>query len=168
MLTADEIISILNLKPHPSEGGFYVETYRSDERLSGSVLPQRYQGPRSFGTAIYYLLTPDAFSELHRLPTDEVFHFYLGDPVEMLQLAPDGSGKVLRLGTDIQNGESPQLVVPRGVWQGSRLIAGGRFALLGATMAPGFDFADYEPGHRAELMESYPVFKEMIVALTNE
>jgi predicted cupin superfamily sugar epimerase len=114
MLTADKIIALLNLKPHPEEGGYFVETYRSSETLSEKALPSRYKGVRSFGTAIYYLLTPETFSTIHRLQSDEIFHFYLGDPVEMLQLWPDGSGRILILGTDIMNGMKPQAVIPKG------------------------------------------------------
>jgi predicted cupin superfamily sugar epimerase len=122
MLTADQIKTLFNLKPHPEEGGFFVETYRSTETLSRELLPNRYKGDRSFSTAIYYLLTPGTFSTIHRLRSDEVFHFYLGDPVEMLQLWPDGSGRILILGSDILNGMEPQVIVPRGVWQGARLL----------------------------------------------
>jgi predicted cupin superfamily sugar epimerase len=110
---------------------------------------------------MYYLLTPDTFSALHRLPTDEVFHFYLGDPVEMLQLYSDGSGRVVTLGPDLGAGQQLQAIVPRGVWQGSTLRAGGAWALLGTTVAPGFDFEDYEAGLEP-LAEQYPAFAERI------
>lgn len=166
MLTADQIIALLNLKPHPEEGGYFVETYRSSETLSEKALPSRYRGIRSFGTAIYYLLTPETFSAIHRLQSDEVFHFYLGDPVEMLQLWPDGSGKVITMGSDILNGMQPQIIIPIGVWQGARLIKDGRFALLGTTVSPGFELVDYESGRRHELVKSYPQFREVIIALT--
>jgi predicted cupin superfamily sugar epimerase len=166
MPTADEIITLLNLKPHPEEGGYFVETYRSSETLSEKALPSRYKGIRSFGTAIYYLLTPETFSAMHRLQSDEVFHFYLGDPAEMLQLWPDGSGKVITIGSDILNGMQPQVIVPRGVWQGARLLKDGRFALLGPTVSPGFELADYESGRRDELVKSYPKFQDLITALT--
>ncbi len=166
MLTVDEIKSILHLEPHPREGGFFTETYRSTETIDEHALPSRYRGTRSFSTAIYYLLTPETFSEIHRLATDEIFHFYLGDPAEMLQLGPDGSARVLRIGMDLLRGETPQVVVRRGVWQGTRLSPGGRFALLGTTVAPGFDFADYETGRREELIKSFPRHRELIMALT--
>src|SRR6185369_1787456 len=116
--------------------------------------------------AIYYLLTPDTFSALHRLPADELFHFYSGDPVEMLQLAPDGSGRVVLIGNDLEAGQRPQVVVPRGTWQGCRLLAGGKVALLGTTVAPGFEFSHYEGGVRMELSAGYPDFSELITALT--
>lgn len=167
MLTVDQIKALLSLEPHPAEGGFFVETYRSEERLPAEALPARYGGARALGTAIYYLLTPEAFSAMHRLASDEVFHFYLGDPVEMLQLFPDGSGKVVTLGTDLLGGMRPQVVVPRGVWQGARLVPRGRFTLLGTTVAPGFDLADYEHARRADLLGSHPTFRDLILSLTS-
>ncbi len=166
MISVEQIKSILNLRPHPEEGGYYSETYRSAASIPGDALPDCYGSARSFSTAIYYLLTPDTFSAMHRLKTDEIFHFYLGDPIEMVQLWPDGSGKLVTLGTDIAHGMRLQEVVPRGVWQGSALRAGGAFALLGATVAPGFEFADYEAGRRKELTQQYPEYAERIRALT--
>lgn len=168
MLTADQIVSLFNLKPHPEEGGYFAETYRSPEILSERALPSRYKGIRSFGTAIYYLLTPETFSALHQLQSDEIFHFYLGGPVEMLQLWPDGSGKVITMGSDILNGMEPQVIVPRGVWQGARLLRDGRVALLGTTVSPGFELVDYESGRREELVSSYPQFRDLIIALTKK
>lgn len=119
MPTADQIRTLLNLKPHLEEGGYFIETYRSSETILEKVLPSRYEGVRTFGTAIYYLLTPETFSAMHRLRSDEIFHFYLGDPVEMLQLWPDGPGRIVILGSDILDRMQPQVVVPRGVWQGA-------------------------------------------------
>jgi len=170
MLNAKEIIAALGLQPHPIEGGFFRETYRSAGAIPAGSLPRGYasRGERSIGTAIYYLLTADTFSELHRLPTDEVFHFYLGGPVRMLQLAFGGGAREVVLGTDLVAGQHPQVVVPAGVWQGSRLEPGVEFALLGATMAPGFDYADYERGHRALLIELYPDCAERIRQLTRD
>jgi hypothetical protein len=148
------------------EGGYFAETYRSTEMISAECLQVRYSSARSVGTAIYYLLEPGTFSEIHRVASDEIFHFYLGDPVEMLQLWPDGSGKQVIIGTDIESGMAPQLVVPHGVWQGARLVAGGEFALLGCTVSPGFEYADYESGSRQLLSAAYPEHREMIRALT--
>lgn len=163
---ARRIITLLGLKPHPEEGGFFVETWRSQTRIPAGALNSGYDGPRSVGTAIYYLLTPDTFSALHRLKSEEVFHFYLGDPVEMLHLHPDGRSETVILGQDILNGQAPQVVVPAGVWQGARLAQGGRLALLGCTVAPGFEFADYEHGRRATLLEGWPAAAPLIEALT--
>jgi len=168
MPTAGRIIEALGLQPHPIEGGFFRETYRSAGSIPAAELPAGYRtdATRSFGTAIYYLLTADTFSEMHRLPTEEVFHLYLGGPLRMLQLFPDGSGREILLGSDILAGQQPQVIVPPGVWQGSRVEPGVDFALLGATMAPGFDYADYEPGRRAELMEQFPKYAAVIRQLT--
>ncbi|MBW2554172.1 MAG: cupin domain-containing protein [Deltaproteobacteria bacterium] len=166
MITADKIKSLLNLKPHPVEGGYFAETYRSHEYIPKDELPDTYDSDRLLATAIYYLLTPDTFSTMHRLPTDEIFHFYLGDPVEMLQLLPDGSGRTIILGPDILNGMHLQVTVGKGVWQGSRLLPGGKFALLGTTMSPGYEPRDFESGQRDVLVDSYPQFRDLITALT--
>ncbi len=165
-VTADELIALLQLAPHPKEGGYFRETYRAGERISVAGLPERYGSPRSHGTAIYYLLKPGSFSELHRLKSDEVFHFYLGDPVRMLQLGPAGQARSMVLGPDLLAGQQVQVVAPRDVWQGSILEPGGRFALLGCTVAPGFDYADYESGQRTELLAQYPQFTDLIARLT--
>ncbi len=164
MLDVDGVTRLLGLVRHPSEGGFFVETYRSGESLPDGLGMGR-TGTHPLATAIYYLLTPDESSALHRLPTDEIFHFYLGDPVEMLQLRPDGSAGIIVLGPDLEAGMRPQVVVPGGTWQGSRLRAGGRWALLGTTMAPGFAPQDYEPGDPDVLAGTYPEQQERIRAL---
>lgn len=167
-MTAAEIKARLNLIAHPREGGYFIQTWKSEEQIPQEALPDRYSGPRAAGTAIYYLLEPGTFSEMHRLVSDEVFHFYLGDPVEMLQLWPDGSARLVILGLDLGAGQLPQVVVPKHVWQGSRLVAGGQLALLGCTVSPGFDYADYETGQRATLTSKYPEHAEVIAALTRE
>jgi predicted cupin superfamily sugar epimerase len=166
MPTAQQIIDRLQLKPLTIEGGYFRETYRSTLTVGADALPQEYGGERNVSTAIYYLLTPDTFSVIHRVASDEVFHFYAGDPVEMLQLGPDQDGRILTIGNDLIVGNEPQVVVPAGVWQGCRLIDGGRWALMGCTVAPGFDYADYTAGDRSELIAAYPEFAEMITALT--
>jgi predicted cupin superfamily sugar epimerase len=166
-MTADDLKELLKLEPHPCEGGWFVETWKSGESIPQSALPPRYPSARAAGTAIYYLLEPHTFSELHRVASDEVFHFYLGDPVEMLQLWPDGSTRTLVLGPDLPSGMHVQTMVPQQVWQGSRLRPGGRFALLGCTVSPGFDYADYESGKREALVREYPAAEEMIRALTH-
>jgi predicted cupin superfamily sugar epimerase len=166
-LTAEKIQEILNLKPLPIEGGYFVETYRSGHKIAAQSLSGNYEGDnRDLATAIYYLLTPESFSAMHRVPGDEIFHFYLGDPIEMLQLAPDGKGELVLIGADIVSGQRPQHSVPGGYWQGSRLCPGGKFALLGTTMSPGFDYHDYESGKRDELSSIYPVFSSLIEMLT--
>jgi predicted cupin superfamily sugar epimerase len=166
MTRLEEIMSMLKLRPLPEEGGFFAETYRSDEQIPQQALPERYGGPRSLATAIYYLLTPESFSALHRLRSDEMYHFYAGDPVELTQLRADGSGRIVLLGPEVWRGMQPQITVPRGVWQGSRLKPGGAFALLGTTVFPGFERADYEHGRRDALLQAYPAFRDTILALT--
>jgi uncharacterized protein len=165
-MTADEIKTLLKLEPHPCEGGYFRQTWRSEEEIPHVVLPARYSAARAAGTCIYYLLEPGTFSEMHRLASDEIFHFYYGDPVEMLQLLPNGSGQIVILGSDLARGYNPQLIVPKNAWQGSRLLPGGKVALLGCTVSPGFDYADYETGSRAELTRDHPAFLELIGLLT--
>jgi predicted cupin superfamily sugar epimerase len=166
-MTADEVKKILGLTPHPREGGFYIRTYESGELLAPSAFADgRYSGPRHTGTAIYYLLEPGSFSEMHRLQSDEIFHFYAGDPVEMLQLHADGTGSIVRIGNQLALGERPQVTVRRGAIQGSRLVPGGAWALLGCTVSPGFEFADYEAAPRQELSVKWPKFSELIRELT--
>jgi predicted cupin superfamily sugar epimerase len=164
--SAELLKQTLKLVPLSIEGGYFAETYRSSVVLPAECLEGGYSGGRSSCTAIYYLLEPGTFSEMHRVKSDEIFHFYLGDPVEMLQLWPDGSHRTLTIGTDIVQGMRPQVVVPRGVWQGTRLLAGGKVALLGCTVSPGFEYEDYESGKRAELVKQYPAVSEFIEGLT--
>ena len=161
-MNAARLQRLLGLEPLPVEGGYYAETYRSDIALPGSALPERFGGTRLSSTAIYFLLTPDTFSAMHRLAGDEVYHFYLGDPVELLVLAPGGGGEVFSLGQDLEAGMRVQTVVPGGCWQGSRLAAGGDYALLGTTMAPGFEWQDFEAGDGDKLCAEYPDFQREI------
>ncbi len=157
MLTAEQIIEQLELEPLTIEGGHLRQTYVARDEIAAEALPERYGQAKPLCTAIYYLLTdqPDSFSALHRLPTDEIYHFYLGDPAEMLLLYPDGRSDLIVLGQDLQAGEYVQYVVPAGVWMGSRVMEGGQFALMGTTMAPGYDDQDYEGGEAAELERQY-------------
>jgi predicted cupin superfamily sugar epimerase len=149
MLTARQIIDLLKLQPLEPEGGHFAESYRSP-----------------LSSAIYYMLTPDTFSAMHRLKSDEVYHFYLGDPVEMLMLKPDGSAEAFLLGQNVLSGMRVQYTVPGGTWQGSRLAPGGKFALMGTTMAPGFHPQQYEPGQRDTLSAHYPAYAPLIAFLT--
>ena len=158
MTTADDIIRTLGLEPHP-ERGYYRETYRS----SSDVQSQRHRGSRAASTAIYFLVTakePATF--LHRLVSDEVFHLYDGGPLEILRLFPDGTSDVAVLGMNLDAGERPQIVVPAGTWFGTELRAGASHCLVGCTVAPGFDFADFELAQGPELEARYPAAADRI------
>jgi len=160
----EEIIKRFGMKLLPDEGGYYCETYRCPQKIPKDCLPKGYNGERNLSTAILYLITPDHFSRLHRISSDEIFHFYMGDPVYMLNLFEDGPAEELVLGRDILKGEKVQHLVPGGTWQGACLKGDGRFALLGTTVSPGFDFADYQSGEGSEemLFKKYPAYKESI------
>ena len=162
-MTADEVKRILGLVKHPREGGWYVRAWESAE----FVELERYGGARRTSTAIYYLLEPDTFSEMHVLESDEIFHHYLGDAVEMLQLFADGSSERVVIGKDIAAGQTLQHVVRRGVWQGSRLLKEEGWCLLGCTVSPGFEFVDYKDASAEELIARWPGEAEMIRGLTN-
>jgi uncharacterized protein len=161
MKTAEDIIRFLDLKPHP-EGGYYREIYRSDETTAKESLHSRYTGARCFGTGIYYLLTKNDVSVMHRIKSDEIFHFYMGDTAEMLKLYPDGTGEIIEIGTDPEKGIMPCAIVGKGVWQGLKLKEGGSFVLFGTTVCPGFDFDDFEYGDIEKLQNDYPYFSEKI------
>jgi len=165
-MDAEQIIEFFGMRPLPEEGGFYVETYRCREKIEQLALPKRYTSDRNFGTAILYLLTPDTFSALHRVKSDEIFHFYLGDSVTMLQLHPDGASDIITLGHDILNGQRVQVAVPRGSWQGCFLNKSGKFALMGTSVAPGFEPDDFEPAQRQDLLQQYPNQRDLIIQLT--
>lgn len=166
-MNISEIIKQLDLKPLPEEGGFYRETYKSNYFIEKASLNGGAGEQRPIHTCIYFLIINGGFSALHRLPSDEIWHFYLGDPIEQLQLFPDGSGQIIEIGSDLFAGQTPQILVPQNVWQGSKLKAGGKFALVGTTMSPGFEFEDYEAGQIDELIKLYPEFVSQIIELTH-
>jgi len=166
MTTAEEIIKALKMKPLAVEGGYYCETYRAEGIIPKAVLPKQYDGDRRFGTAILYLIDRNTFSSLHRIRSDEVFHFYMGDAVTMLQLMPDGSSRVITLGHDITGGQQVQVVVPKNTWQGCFITDGGEFALMRTTVTPGFEFEDFEAAEREQLLKQYPDQRELILRLT--
>jgi len=158
-ITAEEIRRILALKPLAVEGGVFRQSYRS---------PAAMPDGRPAGTGIYALYTDevDSFSAMHRLDADELWHFYLGDALEILLLSPDGSHRTTTLGHDLRSGHLPQLVVTKGTWMGASLAPGGSYALIGCTMSPGFTSGCYEGGERGRLCDAYPAAAASIVALT--
>lgn len=159
-------IGRLQLKRHP-EGGHFRETYRSSLSIEQRALPASFNGNRSVSTAIYFLLEKDEFSAMHRIASDELWHFYAGDGLVIYELMTDGSLKSHRLGNDAEKGEAFQVVVRAGSWFGARLDNGGEYALVGCTVAPGFDFEDFELAERLQLIELYPQHREIIKSLTN-
>jgi hypothetical protein len=163
---ARELIERLELVPLPMEGGWYRETWRSADVWPHAALPGRYRHDKHAATAILYLLTAEGESLLHRLPTDELYCFHDGDPVEMLVLGAGSAGTIVRFGHDLAAGDIVQARVPAGAWQGSRLLPGGKWALFTVVVAPGFDPDDYEHGERAALLAGWPAHADRIRALT--
>ena len=164
MKTYHDVIKKLGLVPLPEEGGFYRETFRSSRFVQSDVL-----GKKSECTAIYYLITENSFSALHAVDQDEIFHFYAGSSVEMFQIMPDKKSNLVTLGSDIFNEEQPQVIVPHGVWQGTKLKhpKEGDWALLGCTVAPGFELENFHILNRSELIKKFPEYKEKVTEFTN-
>ncbi len=158
-------IDKLNLIPHP-EGGYYRETYRAQLSIPHDALPPGFTGPRLVSTAIYFLLEGHNFSAFHRLRSDELWHFYAGSPITVRVIEPEGSLSQIQLGGDPEAGEALQASVKAGRWFASCLQDADSFALTGCTVAPGFDFADFELGKRSELIGLYPQHRKLIERLT--
>jgi uncharacterized protein len=165
MADAQFWIDHLKLKPHP-EGGFFRESYRSSVVIPEPALPTTFRGPRRASTAIYFLLAGEDFSALHRLAADEVWHFYAGSRLLVHSVDPNGNYSVIRLGQNAEADEQFQCVVPGGHWFGSCLECPHTYALVGCTVAPGFDFTDFEMARRADLLAQYPEHKDVIHKLT--
>lgn len=155
------------MQAHP-EGGYFAETYRSAERIPHSALPSRFSGDRSFGTGIYFLLENHHFSALHRIQADEMWHFYAGGPLHVYVIHIDGRLEIIKLGANPDNNEVFQAVVPAGTWFGSKPAAESEYSLVGCTVAPGFDFADFELAERVALLTAYPEHEAVIRLLTPE
>jgi predicted cupin superfamily sugar epimerase len=165
-MTAEQIIRFFKMEPLRKEGGFYIETYRAPEILKKKVLPPGFPADRNLASTILYLLTAKTISLLHRLKSDEMFHFYLGDPVTMLQLYPDGRSELFTLGHDILADQKVQVIVPKGVWQGAFVQPGGKFTLMGCSVSPAFDDNDFELANRDAMLNQYPDLREYILKLT--
>jgi hypothetical protein len=156
-------IKQLGLIRHP-EGGWFVEAYRSVESVPGSALPDRFSGGRSFSTAIYFLLGQGDFSALHRIKSDELWHFYSGGRLNIEVISPEGLYEQKLLGSDPASGENLMAVVPAGSWFGAEAVDG--FALAGCTVAPGFDYTDFELARREELSRQFPQHDGLIRRMT--
>ena len=168
--TATALIEHFNMQRIPQEGPWFTLTYSSSDTLPRGALPERYDGPRPAGSAIMAIITKAEFSAMHRLQTDEIWHYYGGDPLQLLVLRSDGSGEVVVLGSDVLGGQKLQYVVPRGSWQGSIPLGKGRdsYSMIGNTLAPSFDYSDFEMGYRTELQQAYPRYAGQIAQLTRQ
>ncbi|MCO6047978.1 cupin domain-containing protein [Aeoliella sp. ICT_H6.2] len=164
-LSQEQWIEALSLAPHP-EGGWFREAYRASESIPRDALPERFTGERSFSTSIYYLLGPGDFSALHRIRQDELWHFYDGSPLLVEVIHPDGRAEQLKMGRDLSAGQTPMGVVPAGSWFGAHVATEDGYSLVGCTVAPGFDFEDFEMPSRAELLEQFPSHRKLIERLT--
>ncbi len=152
---------------HP-EGGYYRETYRSEGIISENVLPDKYTGDRNYSTLIYYMLTENDISCFHRLPSDEIWHFYDGSQVLIYIIDKNGKLEIITLGNEVNKGEVFHFVVRSGNWFGAELIDKSSYALMGCTVTPGFHYDDFEMGKRDKLLEIYPQHKELIKKLTKD
>jgi len=161
MDTPHQLITEYSLQPHP-EGGWYCQTYKSDERIAASALPQRFSGSRPISTAIYFLLEEGNFSAFHRIKSDECWHFYTGDPLLVYEIQADGEMKTITLGNDSRKGQLFQYVVPANCWFASQPAPGSTFSFVGCTVAPGFDFEDFELAEADVLAGLYPQHENII------
>lgn len=164
MNNLETLIQQLNLKTHP-EGGWYAESYRSGEMVVREALPARFRGDRYFSTAIYFLLPAGVFSAFHRIQSDECWHFYEGVALQIFVIDSSGLLRVINLGNQLTNGEVFQAVVPAGCWFAAIPSAKNGYSLVGCTVAPGFDFADFELAEADALSISYPQHEQLIRSL---
>jgi predicted cupin superfamily sugar epimerase len=160
-MTAEQLIHKYQMLPHP-EGGWYRETYRSNEIFPASALPNRYDGNRVFSTAIYFLLEKGHYSAFHRISSDECWHFYAGAPVDLYMLHGDGKASTVQLGNDPDNHQCFQFMIRAGTWFAAVPAEGGEFSFIGCTVSPGFEFADFELADRDTLKQVFPENKELI------
>jgi predicted cupin superfamily sugar epimerase len=158
----ENLIKQYQLAPHP-EGGYFKETYRSAANIPQAAVPEQFSGTRSISTAIYFLLLKDLFSAFHRIKSDECWHFYEGDSLHVHVLHINGEYELIKLGRHSANGEVYQAIVPAGAWFASESM--GQYSFVGCTVAPGFDFNDFELAKEANLTENYPCYAELIKRL---
>lgn len=164
MLNAETLVNYFEMLPHP-EGGYYKETYRSNELIAQNALPERFVGDRSFSTAIYFLLEKGYFSGFHKIQSDECWHFYAGQSLLIYVLHHNGSLEIIKLGNNVLNGEVFQAVVPAGCWFASEPAPNSEFSFVGCTVAPGFDFADFELAKAEELVKVFSQHEALITRL---
>lgn len=164
-MTVDTLVKELNLLPHP-EGGYYKETYRSEGKITQTCLTPNFKGDRNMATGIYFLIEKGNFSALHKIKSDETWHFYYGDALEVIEINELGNLTITKIGSDILKGETFQYTVKANTWFGSRVSGAGNFSLVGCTVYPGFDFNDFELANRQDLMQLFSQHKNIITELT--
>ena len=164
-VSSGQLIEPYQMIPHP-EGGYYKETYRSNEVIQEECLPIRFRGERVFSTAIYFLLEGEQFSAFHKIQSDELWHFYAGVPLNIYVIDPSGNFELLTLGSNLSNGEVFQAIVRAGQWFASQPVEKDKFSFVGCTVAPGFDFEDFELAKQEELIACYPAHQQLIMELT--
>lgn len=165
MHKAENIIKALNLAPHP-EGGYFRETYRSKGEIKQENLGLNFKGNRNYSTCIYFLLISDGFSAFHKIKQDEIWHFYDGSPIMLHLITKDENYSEIIIGRDLNQGQVPQFVVASGTWFAAKVINKKDYSLLGCTVAPGFNFLDFELAKRNDLIAQYPQYKSIITTFT--
>jgi len=165
-LTAQEIIEKLDLQEHP-EGGYFKETYRSDGVIPEASLEEKYKGNRNHSTGIYFLLTSEKFSAFHKVNQDEMWHFYKGTSLKLHTISVNGEYSFVVIGNDLEKGEVPQYTVKGDDWFAAEVIDKNSYSLVGCTVAPGFDFADFVLPSANELIRKFPQHEDIIHRLTH-
>lgn len=166
-MTVETLVKELNLLPHP-EGGYYKEAYRSEGIISNSCLSPEFKGDRNMATGIYFLIEKGNFSALHKIKSDETWHFYYGDALEVIEINEQGILTITKIGSNLSNGETFQYTVKANTWFGSRVSDGGSFSLVGCTVYPGFDFNDFELASKQDLIKHFPQHNQLISELTRQ
>ncbi|MGG8497053.1 cupin domain-containing protein [Tenacibaculum sp. TC6] len=166
MMTAQQLITKFDLTEHP-EGGFYIETYRSNGIIHNTNLSDNFIGDRNYSTCIYFLLTSEKFSAFHKINQDEIWHFYKGATLQLHMISPDGIYSLVNIGNKIEDNEIPQFIVPAGYWFAAEVLSPNSYSFVGCTVSPGFDFNDFVLPERKVLIALFPTHSEIITKLTH-
>ncbi len=165
MISADYWIENLGLQKHP-EGGYFKEVYRSDEKAASDSLPERYTGDRHYSTSIYFLIKENDFSAFHRIKSDEIWHFHAGTSMMIYIIDEKGTLQKRRIGNDPEEGDELQVMIPKQQWFAAELIDKSSYGLVGCTVAPAFDFDDFELAVKNQLIKEFPKYKDLIERLS--
>ncbi|MDP2038984.1 MAG: cupin domain-containing protein [Ignavibacteria bacterium] len=164
---AKVIAERLSLQPHP-EGGYFKEVYRAEDKIEMVALPKRFSGDRNVCTSIYFILAGNDKSHFHKIKSDEIWHFYSGSVLFLHQIDINGNYSRIKIGNDIVAGETPQAIIPHGNWFAAEVEDKNSFALVGCTVSPGFDFADFELAKQKDLCGKFPQHSDLIKRFTKE